>query len=382
MSKKTAREAAAAPDTPASPQSTEALSVQLPCAQKYFFAYALQCWGNCRSNSDAFAEESDLYTVEFIDTQEALVKTVQKLPNNEVRLGGASLVRLQLEAARQSVVQNAERLRIAIRATFKATAMAEVELSLAGLTAFASTSPTDWGTTADFITTANSYLTAKGSDLVKAKALKTDFSEKFKAAGEAFEAAWADYRAKKQSAGIGTTALAEGLQSILDELNPMMKIGRNHFKYDATLRKLFTVNDVVDEVRRKHLAAIVGNVVWEGKPLVAANVQVVDQPDKFAVTDAQGRYEIGIAAGTYDLLFTADGMEPLTVTGHKVRAGVRGRLNVELVPMPVEVAPVANREAAPTPFASEPIGNSPLAKAMSEMLEKASVNGKANGVAA
>ncbi len=242
---------------------------------------------------------------------------------------------------------------------------------------FANTSPTDWGTTSNFITQANGYLSVKGATLLDARAIKSDFPEKLKVAGEAFEAAWSAYRNKVTAAQLGTNTMKEGLLSILEQLNPMMIIGRNHFKFDAALRKLFTIEDVVNDVRSKHPASISGFVNVEGRPQMGALVQIEGEEGKFAITDNRGKYEISIAAGNYKVLVTSEGMEPLVISNFKVKAGKGRRLNVDMQPAPMVLAPVETKAASSFPAVGEPLQHNSLANAVSQMMEEANLNGAA-----
>ena len=349
MSKKTSKEAAAASAaTPTAPLSTEEEIIKLPCALKYFFAYCTTAWGYCRGHLAEFFAESARFKEAFVDEQITLVKAVKDLPNNSVRTSEASDARIVLVAIQQQVVGLAERLRIAITYAFKDALVAANERKLAGITDFTDVNSTDWGAASDFIATANNYLTVKAEKLVEANAIQNSFPTIFKDAGQAFDKAWADFVAKRKAANLGTQAVNDGLKQILEELNPMLALGKNIYRFDATTRKQFTTRDLLNEVRGHHPAGIGGFTTLANKPLPGVRVEIVDMLEKFAVTDARGKYEIKVAAGQYDIRFTSEDTLPLTIAKRKVTAGVTGRLNVELQPAPVVVAIVAEAPAPPT----------------------------------
>lgn len=351
-------------------QSTEATIINLPCALPYFFRYALTAWGYCRDHLDLFFGESDRFTKEFINAQILLINEGKMLPDFQARITAASTARETLIARRQEVGSMAKRLRSAIGYAFKDEKLAELELKLAGFDDFISPNSEDWGSVSKFIDKGNNYLNDKGELLLAAMAIKGNFKELFSAKGSTFEAAWADFIAKEKAAYLGTKTMNDALEAILEELNPMLELGKVIFEFDAVNRKQFTINDLVNEVRGKDPAGVSGFVRLTGAPrptgLAGIRVGVVGLPDKFAITDKRGKYELSLAAGTFDIEFTSPAYLPYTFPNKKLNAGTTSRLNVELSPVPVEVAaastPDALAEVAPD------ILDNQLSSAMTDMM--------------
>ncbi|MCU0347416.1 MAG: carboxypeptidase-like regulatory domain-containing protein [Saprospiraceae bacterium] len=383
---KDANAAAAASTTAPSLQSTLAETVRLPCAREYFFQMALTAWGYCRADLSLFFNVSDRYQDKFVEDQVGLIESVKTLPDVQVRLAEATEANEALAAWRQQAGSLSKRLGNAINYAFGGTTKLEAERKLAGLDQFGSPSSEPWGNVDRFLTKANTYLDTKLEVLITAKAAKADLRTQFTETAIGFSAAWADFIAKEKAFIDGTKTLNDGLRGILKELTPMLNDGKVIFEFDPVNRKKFTVAELVKEVRGKHPAGLAGYTYNDlGKGMEGVLVQVEGQPDKSAVTDKSGKYQLSLAKGSFNFIFTAAGMET-QVVARTLQAGVTSRQNVTLKPMPVaapvvEAVPTANKEAAPPPSISEPVGNYPLANAVAEMLEKASVNGKANGVA-
>ncbi len=370
--------AAAVTDPVPTMQSTQEAIISLPCALKYFFAYATTAWGYCRQQLALFFAESDRFTEEFIDDQLENIAEVRVLPDLKARLAAASAAREVLKAHRQQVGSMAKRLRTAIDYTYKNSAMAEIERRLAGLESFTTPSNENWGSVSEFIVSANNYLTLRSATLVAANAIKSTFPAQFTTTGEEFEAAWADFRLKEKTAVNGTKVLNDGLKSILLELNPMLEIGKQIFEFDATARKMFTTVDLVREVRSTQPAGVSGFVRLGSteQPIAGVLVEVENYPEKTTMTDERGKYEIKLAEGVFNIHFSKADMQPMTILDRQLKAGVTSRLNINLAPAPVEVTTV-EEEAAPAE-AKSPFANG-LTHAVSDILDKAKATKATNG---
>ncbi|MCC6723432.1 MAG: carboxypeptidase regulatory-like domain-containing protein [Saprospiraceae bacterium] len=369
--------AASASETPTL-QSTLLEIVRLPCAREYFFQMALTGWGYCRADIKLFQDESDRYTETFIDEQVTLINTVKALPDVAVRLAEVSLANDALVAWRQQVGSLSKRLGKALAYTFKNPATLEAERKLSGLYEYGIPSSEPWGSVDKFLTKANTYLTNKIATLVAAKATKESLQTQFVEAAAGFTVAWTEYIAKEKAYNDGTKAVNDGLKAILAELNPMLDDGKSIYEFDPVNIKKFTIKYLVREVRGGHPAGLEGYMYFAetGKPMANARVVVAGDSEKFAVTDAKGKYKLNLAEGSFDFIYSAAGMAPQTVA-RKLTAGVSSRQNVSLSPVPVEVAIVPE-----TPQLAAPVTNTvrELANAVSGVMNGAT-NGATNGAA-
>ncbi len=335
---------------------------------------ALTAWGYCRTDIKLFQDESDRYTEAFIDEQVTLINAVKALPDVTVRLAEASLANDALVAWRQQVGSLSKRLGKALAYAFKHPATLEVERKLSGLYDYGIPSSEPWGSVDKFLTTANTYLTNKIATLVAAKAAKESLQAQFVEAAAGFSAAWTEYIAKEKAYNDGTKTVNDGLKAILDELNPMLDDGKSIYEFDPVNIKKFTIKYLVREVRGGHPAGLEGYVYFAetGKPMANARVEVAGDAEKFAVTDAKGKYMLNLAEGSFDFIFSAAGMAPQTVT-RKLTAGVGSRQNVSLSPVTLEVAIVPE---TPQPTAPSNNAGQELADAVSSVM-----NGMTNGAA-
>lgn len=337
MAKKSAVVFVATPGV--APKSTKKVRVTIPCALKFFWQFALEAWVNCRMHLAQFAAERPYFTETFIDEQETLIKSTKELPNNRTRVSMAREVNLALQAGRQSVSDEAQKLGKAIDYAYRnePAVVAQVQRNEAGVTDFSAARPRNWGAVTSFIATANNYLTANEASLIAAGAINADFKANFEAVGSAFDATWFSYLTKRKLAKNGTQAVADAIEQIKLELDPMLRIGESIFKYDPVKRQLFTQEALVASVRSGHIAGVMGRVEWADnlRPIGGVLVEVQDEEGKTAITDQKGRFKIKVAAGTYSVRFSSEFTEPL-VLQVEVEAGVDRRLNVQLVAMPVD----------------------------------------------
>ncbi len=359
------RNVTAAATAPLAPLSTKLENLKMPCALRYFWAYASLAWGYCRANLPKFAAESSRFTETFVDDQLNYIATVKTLPNNSARTSMSSEVRLSLEATRQVVLNKARRLGIAIDYAYQATpSVAPLQRKEAGLDDLFAATTADWGAVSTFITSANTYLKAYLDILVKAGAINADFATNFESEGLAFNSVWKNFVAKRKDANLGTEAVVDGIEKIQSELDPMLELGKEIFKYDPITRKLFTTVDLVAEVRGGHQAGIKGKTDWAvtEKPIAGVLAEVLEVEGKSALTDAKGRYEIKIAAGEYMVRFTSKAVQSLEQKV-LVMAGVTRRLNVLLEPAPA----LAEKLAVPPPvLAATPPAADNLPKPLTE----------------
>jgi hypothetical protein len=353
-----------------------------PSALRYFWDFADLSWKYANDHQETLAARRPLFNKEYIAAQVAYIAEVKAMPNNDVRTSQRKKSRLSLSGHRQAIMTEVNLLDGAIRLAYEAQAeLVPVELRESGITALRSATPRDWAAVSTFLTTATAYLQANGQKLVDAGAITDKFASDLAAKGNEFNAAKAEFTDKKQSAKEGTASVAQGVKKIKTAISAMQDLGKNVFEFQPELRKLFTADYVLNEVRSKHPAHIVGRTdlgpVMEGmkaKPLAGILVEVLGQTGKTATTDAEGRYKIPIAGGEYMVQYTGDGMSPITMKV-VVSPGVDRRVNVVLEPAPQP----AERTAQAPPH----IPATSLADAVSGLLDKAAAtNGVQEGAAA
>lgn len=352
-----AKKSATAPITASQkvPQSRKQESpLGIPSALRYFWDFADLSWKYADLHQAALAARRPLFTREFIAEQVAYIAEVKALPNNDMRTSKRKKSRLSLSGHRQEIMTEVNLLDSGIRLAYEAQAeLVPVELRESGITALRSATPRDWPAVSTFLTTASAYLQANGQRLVEAGVIDAKFAADLAAKGGEFNAAKAEFTDKKQSAKEGTATVAQGVRKIKAAISAMQDLGKNVFEFQPELRKLFTADYVLNEVRSKHPAHIVGRTdlgpVEEGmqpKPLANMLVEVLGQAGKSATTDAKGRYRIPIAGGEYQVRYTGEGMSPLTVKV-VVRPGMDRRVNVALEPAPVVAPPTPIVERTP-----------------------------------
>ncbi len=325
---------------------------RIPSALRYFWDFAELSWQYADVHQAALAARRPLFTKEFIAAQLAYIAEVKAMPTNDMRTSKSKKSRLSLSGHRQEIMSEVNLLDSAIRLAYEAQAeLIPVELRESGITALRSATVRDWAAVSNFLTTAKTYLQDNGQKLVDAGAIAPGFAADLETKGSEFNAAKVEFTDKKQLAKEGTATVALGVRKIQTAISQLQDLGKNVFEFEPELRKLFTADYVLNEVRSKHPAHIVGRtdlgLVEEGmkpKPLAGILVEVLGQAGKSATTNDKGHYSLKIAAGEYRLRFTSSVTAPFEQQV-KVTAGISRRVNVTLAAKPIELPPVVERTA-------------------------------------
>ncbi len=355
-----AKKSVASPTTPATQkvsQSRTSKIVNISSALRYFWEFAEKSWEHATTYQAQLAARRPLYTLAYIATQVAFINTVKMLPENDVRKAKTKKTRQSLSAHRQAVMTEANLLDSAIQLTYANQAeLIHGELTAAGITALRAATPRDWAAVSTFLTKATTYLEESGEALIDADAITADFASNLETVGEEFNAAKNAFTNQVEAAKFGTKSVADGVKKIKQAITNMQQLGKDVFEFEPELRRLFTAEYVLDEVRSTHPAHITGRTdlgpVVEGtkpRPLANMLVEVLGQEGKTATTDGKGRYKIQIAGGNYRMRFSGGGMVPveLNVT---VEPGKGRRVNVVLEPIFVaELEAAMSKDATPPP---------------------------------
>lgn len=217
------------------------------------------------------------------------------------------------------------------------------------------------------MTTANNYLMANGQAMVDAKVLSADFVQRFKDAGTDFDTAKscqldADLDRRHQHGG------PAGVEKIKLQLGLMQGFGKQAFRYEPDLLKLFTEDYLLDAVRSKHPAGLDGTTalppadgITKGKPLADILVESVgveaNRPLRRRMAAISSKQ---LAAGEHLVRYSGEGIA--TVAKKVVlEPGVSRRVDVTLEPAPVVVA--AEERTVQAPAATTTLSN-----AVSELL--------------
>lgn len=328
--------------------------VNLNIAIRYFWDFATTSWEHANTHQERLAARRPMLTKDYIAAQLAKIVQVKALPANDVRTAKSTKMRKSLSAHRRAVMTEVNMLDSAIAMVYeKQPDLIPVERKEAGITELRTATARDWAAVSSFLIKAEVYLKHSGQLYVDAGAIAPDFAANLVQLGYEFNQAKTAYINEVQVAKDGTDLVAEEVELIKSAISKMQEVGKTVFEFEPALRKLFTAEYVLNEVRSKHPANIVGRTdlgpVEKGtkaKPLAGISVEVVGQEGKVATTDKLGRYKIPIAGGGYTLRFSGSDMAPVEMKV-TVQPGRDRRVNVALEPMSV-VEARASAEITPT----------------------------------
>ena len=110
--------------------------------------------------------------------------------------------------------------------------------------------------------------------------------------------------------------------------------GQEIFKFDETLRKQFTFDQVILLMSGGGVAGLKGYVTKENTmlPLQGAIVVIVEL-ERSKTTDPDGRFEmLQIPANNYTIKIDLEDYETKTIENYEIKTGVVSNLNVALKP--------------------------------------------------
>jgi hypothetical protein len=110
----------------------------------------------------------------------------------------------------------------------------------------------------------------------------------------------------------------------------MLKDGQRIYKDDEAVRKLFTFDQLLNDIAGSGPAGIKGTVTAAGNPLEGVSVKIIG-PNITAFTDEDGKYSFTLSAGTYSLLLTKPGFQDQLIENIVLEPGVTKTVDVVMV---------------------------------------------------
>jgi len=381
MAKKNATAAPAAmPEAPLKKKGTNTQpNIKIPLHQ--FWDYAELAWKYAEKYVDRLSARRPGLTRQYIADQVAYLGEVKQLPGKDVRTASITKKLASLSDNRKAVLLLAGLLEDAIGFAYEAQPqLIPVEVKLAGITTLRASRAGDYAAVSTFLTTAKGYLKNNGQKLLDAGAISPDFLTELETLTTEYNDAKAAYTDQSQTSKDGTVEVSDGVTKLKKAIVSVHKLGKLVFGNEPDVAKLFTADYLIEEIRSKHPAGLNGRTTWpkepdmeKAKPVAGLLVQVVGQPDKSAVTNKEGRFEIKqLTGGEHRVRITSptgagERIQPVELVV-VLQPGVSKRQNVTVELAPVQ-APVVKE--ATTPPASM---NEVLNKAMQDV--KTSSNGE------
>ena len=175
-----------------------------------------------------------------------------------------------------------------------------------------------------FIVTNQAALTAKDLPITFGQQLKDK-----QASLIATNKAWLDEKAAASAASAAKTTKGNELKNRLSDI---FFDAKTIFAEEKDIAKKFVWETLLAKVRGARSAGFGGKTTNKATKKAAANITIfIPALNLTVVSDANGRYEHApLPEGEYDIEIKGDGFQPQTIEKRVVKAGVIGRLNIEL----------------------------------------------------
>ncbi len=338
MASTSASRGAAAPEATEEPTEAPEPEVRYPGSQQNLYSYGQLAWESYKENQLVFAAFSPFFTIKLADEQLAFIKKTEELPDVEARRSVPEEARLFLEADNLVVTDLFQRGKWYIKKAFPDPATGKLKLKAAGNEHLKGALDLDWESTTSLISSFKKFLTENAGGFGEDN-MPTDFPKSFNDAADAFLAKWLAYKKKLGLALKATNTKLSDNDTIYLALNEMCEAGKLIFKKNVLVRQKFVIARLLKEVRGKQPSGAKGIVSGDNKKMPIANAQLsavntdpTPQSKEYsATTDKEGKYELKMAAGVYNITVTAPGFEPFTVLNRVVKIGILGRLDIKLV---------------------------------------------------
>ncbi len=185
----------------------------------------------------------------------------------------------------------------------------------------------DWGAAVELVNQALAFVDANLAALKAKSDLDDDFVATLQAEGEDVRRVARRLFKEQNDAEEATGEKLAANEACYAEFQAMSADAQRLFRRQPEVARLFQAEALLSTVRGVRQAGIRGVVTdANGQDVAGATVTVKEKPDATTVTDADGRYFLPLASGTYTLVVNGTKEVP----GVVVEVGVRKRVDVEI----------------------------------------------------
>lgn len=298
-----------------------------PMAQGDLYLLLPLVWGLYTDHQPAFGKyKKARYTPTLGAEELAKLDTAMKLPNDQAREGVPEATRIELQQQLAEWLDAWNLLDGYVEDAFRPAGTYKAQREAAGGKLYEKAAEEDWGAAQEMINTALAYVAANAQVLKEAGGMDDDFANTLNAEGEDVRRVLRRMLRERKKAEEGTSAKITANEALYSAFQQMSADAQRLFRRDLNLKAQFQQETLLAQVRGTRQAGIRGVVTdAAGQELAGVAVTVPGVEKATAVTDADGRYFIGLPAGTYTV---AVGQKE--ISGVVVSVGVKKRVDVEV----------------------------------------------------
>ena len=299
-----------------------------PMAQGDLYLLLAQAWGAYAEHQPVFGNyKKTKYTPTLGTEALARLEAAMKLPSQQARGAMPESTRIELVQQRDEFLDQWNLLDGYVEEAYRATGNYKAMREAAGWKLYAAVSGGDWGAAADMVNQTRAFVTTNNAALQTKGGMDDAFVATLTAEGEDVRRVVNRYLQQQDDAASGTDAKTKANEACFAEFQQMSADAQRLFRRQPEIAAKFQATTLLERVRGTRQAGIRGVVTdANGQDVAGATLTVQEKPDAKAVTDADGRYFIALASGTYTLVVNG----AKEVPGVVVEVGVKRRVDVEV----------------------------------------------------
>lgn len=310
-----------------------------PGTEQNLYSYSKLCWENYQGKQEDFEDYNTDYTEEMATDALAAIAAAAALPSFEALRAGHVVARNDLVKKLLPLTNIWWKLRGHIVKAYPDKVDQDAMLTAAGHGYYKDATDQKWDKAVTLGQQGINFMTMYGAVLL-AKGMPAGFPTTFAAANTAFLAQRAVFIAKETATKDGIKLKAEKNEAIYTNVRNMAESGKTIYQLDAYEKKMFTISDLLKQVRGNSPSGLKGKVTTGSAPVVPlADVLIYDvnNPDHFTKTDKDGKYELPLASGPQKVKVQAAGY--VTQTFERViDVGTKHRKSFSLDAEPMQLA--------------------------------------------
>ena len=288
-----------------------------------------QGWQNYQDHVDALTAYKAKYTAALADTALAALATASALPNEQARSATAVKTHGDLLLDTKAYVDMWHLLDGYIEEAWPVPATYRAMRDAAGHAVYDKATHQDWTAMNSLVDAATAFVNSNQTVLEETGEMPGHFAETLRKEGEDLQKLVLKYRREQQAAEQGTSVREVALVDCLATFTAMGRDAQRVFRREPDVARLFEVTYLEGLVGSGGQAGIRGFLTLaSGAPAAGVAVEVPGlKLPHTAVSDADGRYEVAVAAGSYTLVLGGSGGYVRQELPVVVSAGVKRRMN-------------------------------------------------------
>ncbi|MCC6726491.1 MAG: carboxypeptidase regulatory-like domain-containing protein [Saprospiraceae bacterium] len=299
------------------------------CTQQNAISVSKLIWGYCLALIARFALFSDRFTAEYVAAKIKQADDANALPNNEQRTDGKKTAHVELIQTNLAVCLKWQQLKQYIRDAFPKSLL-NIKLEAAGQKYYGKAASKQWDFTLDLIKDAKQFMVDFATELEANMNMPKGFPTEFATAATAFETERNRFVGNTSTAKDGTSVKDKAIYEVELEISKLMAVAKVIFDKEPDNLRKFTYASLIKEVRGNEPAGVKGYLTDAASSSKGVSGVMVSAGDYSTTSDENGRYELKMASGTYNIKFEKPGFQTFVLEARVVMVGVMGRFSTEL----------------------------------------------------